>query len=76
MFWAARGKKASVDGSWSDSVLVEPFMAALFDKRDGTFWAARGKKYSVDGGEGLPFWATRGKKGDLYYRFVKNFDSK
>ncbi|KAI9554233.1 hypothetical protein GHT06_019505 [Daphnia sinensis] len=73
MFWAARGKKASLDGSWPDNVLVEPFMAALYDKRDGTFWAARGKKYSADGGEGLPFWATRGKKdvsiGDLEVPF-------
>jgi hypothetical protein len=47
---------------------MEPFIATLFDKRDGTFWAARGKKYSADGGDGVPFWATRGKKGDLYDR--------
>ncbi|XP_057375797.1 uncharacterized protein LOC130696717 isoform X3 [Daphnia carinata] len=55
MFWAARGKKASLDGSWPDSVLVEPFVAAIFDKRDGTFWAAR------DDLE-VPFWAARGKR--------------
>ncbi|EFX86577.1 hypothetical protein DAPPUDRAFT_97675 [Daphnia pulex] len=69
MFWAARGKKASIEGNWPDSVVMEPFVAAVYDKRDGTFWAARGKKYAADGGDGVPFWATRGKKGDLEIPF-------
>ncbi len=53
-----------MEGNWQDSALLEPYIAALIDKRDGTFWAARGKKYAADAGEGLPFWAARGKKGN------------
>lgn len=66
LFWAARGKKASLDGNWQDSVLVEPYN--IVDKRDGSavpFWAARGKKYAAESGDGLPFWAARGKKGKI-----------
>lgn len=78
MFWAARGKKASLDENWQDSVIVEPLIAALVDKRDGSvvpFWAARGKKYAVESGDGLPFWAARGKKGK-HLNHPMDFDAK
>lgn len=53
-----------MDGNWQDSVLVEPYLEELLDKRDGNFWAARGKKYAADSDEEMPFWAARGKKGN------------
>ena len=69
LFWAARGKKASMIDNWEDTaVLVDPFTASLLAKRDGSgkpFWAARGKKYAAEGSDGTPFWAARGKKGNF-----------
>lgn len=68
LFWAARGKKAISENDWADSIVMDPYVAAIIDKRDGSvvpFWAARGKKFALEPPEAMPFWAARGKKGNL-----------